>query len=484
MKTYLLNPKYLVLAAILVYAVSVFAGHPLAPPEGLLALGALPMMIGDTTNVGPAEIKALIEKQGTAWEEYKKTNDELVKAKADGKSVTDLEVKLTRISGELDKVGELKDAVTELQKKANRPDLPASEKDRDIDAEVKAFNVQRKAFDVSSAGTPITADEYKAYHSGFFNLMRKGNVELLSDAERKAMIAGDDSNGGYLLPPTTVGRAVARIFELSPIRAIAGVQPISTDAMEGIYDNDEASYGWVGEVAARTDTNTPTLGKYRVEAHEMYAAPKASQKLIDDSAVDIENWLAMKVADKFARAEGDKFINGTGVAQPRGFATYTTAATGDATRTWGELEHVKTGANGAFHTTQADPLFDLLGAFKPGYLGNAKWVTLRSVITAIRKFKTTTTLEYIWQPGLQVGQPDRLLGYPIVIAQDMPALATDSLSMAFGDFKEGYQIVDRVGIRTLRDPYTSKPYVIFYSTKRVGGAVLNFEAIKFIKFSA
>lgn len=431
-----------------------------------------------------SEIKGIIEAQGTAFEQFKQANDALIKAKAEGKAVSDLEAKVAAIGADMDKIGELKDAVADLEKRANRPDLPTSEKDRNFGEEVKQFNISRKAFDVSNAGTPVSIDEYKAYHSGFFNLMRKGNVELLSDSERKAMIAGDDSNGGYLLPPTTVGRAVARIFELSPIRAISNVQPISTDAMEGVYDNDEAAYGWVGEVAARTDTNTPTLGKYRIEAHEAYAAPKASQKLIDDSAVDIENWLAMKVADKFARGEGEKFVSGTGVAQPRGFTTYTTAATGDSTRTWGEMEHVVTGANGAFHTTQADPLFDLLGAMKPGYLANARWVTLRSVITAIRKFKTTTTLEYIWQPGLQVGQPDRLLGYPIVIAQDMPAIATGSLSMAFGDFREGYQVVDRVGIRTLRDPYTSKPYVIFYSTKRVGGAVLNFEAIKFIKFSA
>jgi HK97 family phage major capsid protein len=198
--------------------------------------------------------------------------------------------------------------------------------------------------------------------------------------------------------------------------------------------------------------------------------------------VDVESWLAMKVADKFARVEGAAFINGNGVGQPRGFASYTTAATADGSRAWGTLEHVVTGASGAFHTTQADPLFTLIGAFKSAYLQNARWVTTREVIAAIRKFKTTTTAEYIWQPGLQQGQPQVILGYPVVIAQDMPALAANSLSMALGDFSEGYTVVDRQGIRTLRDPYTNKPYVVFYSTKRVGGAVVNFEAIKFIKF--
>jgi HK97 family phage major capsid protein len=194
--------------------------------------------------------------------------------------------------------------------------------------------------------------------------------------------------------------------------------------------------------------------------------------------------LAGKQADKFARVEAAAFISGDGVGKPRGFTTYTTAATGDGSRTWGQLEHVKSGANGAFAASNpADVLFDLEGAFKSAYLANASWVTRRSVVTAVRKFKGSDN-NYLWQPGLQAGKPASLIGYPITMAEDMPTLATGSLSMALGDFREGYQIVDRQGIRTLRDPYTNKPYVVFYSTKRVGGAVLNFEAIKFIQFAA
>ncbi len=164
--------------------------------------------------------------------------------------------------------------------------------------------------------------------------------------------------------------------------------------------------------------------------------------------------------------------------------TYTTAATGDDTREWGQFEHVITGANGAFHTTKADPLQDLIGAFKDQYLQSAQFLMRREVRTAIRKMKEATSDRYLWEPSLQAGQPDRLLGHAARIDQYVPAIATGSLSLAFGDFKEAYTIVDRIGVRTLRDPFTAKPYIKFYSTKRTGGGAVNFEAVKLLKFSA
>lgn len=423
--------------------------------------------------------KTVAEQIAAAFEEFKTEHRRQLEEVKKGINDPLQEQKLKAITDRLDQLQAQKD---EIEKKLNRPSLADDKAAADVVVETKSFNDYRRSFATGQVAD-ISADQYKDYKSAFWKVARKGNAEMLSDVERKALQAGVDSDGGYLLPTPTVGRIVSRIFEMSPIRAIANVMTISTAALEGILDNDEASYGWVTETGTRSETNTPTVGKYRVEAHEMYAAPKATQTVLDDAAVDVEGWLAGKQADKFARVEAAAFINGTGVGQPRGFATYTTAATADATRTWGQLEHVVTGASADFHTTTADPLFTLIAAFKSGYLQGASWVTTREVIAKIRKFKTTTTNEYLWQPGLQLGQPSTLLGYPIVIAQDMPALASGSLSMALGNFKEGYQIVDRQGIRTLRDPYTSKPYVIFYSTKRVGGAVLNFEAIKFIKFS-
>jgi len=430
------------------------------------------------------ELKNVLQKQGEAWEQFKKVNDEVLLKKADGKAVGDLEAKLANISADMDKLQEVKTQFDELMLKMSRPGFSGSD-NKDLSEETKNFNLYRRA--ASKNGNPVSdIDEnaYAAYKNAFWNLMRKGNPDMLSSDERKAMSAGTDSEGGYLLPAPSVGRIVKKIHEISPIRQIANVMSISSNVLEGPYDNDEGSCGWVAETGTRSDSATPQVGQWRIEAHEMYAMPKVSQTLLDDAAVNIEAWLGDKVANKIAKTEAAAFITGTGVGQPRGFASYTTAATGDASRTWGQIEHVVTGANGAFHTTQADPLFELIGAFKTAYLANANWVTRREVITAIRKFKTTTTLEYIWQPGLQVGQADKLLGYPIVIAQDIPAIATGSLSMWFGDFREAYQIVDRIGLRTLRDPYTAKPHVVFYTTARVGGGVLNFEAIKAVKFSS
>jgi HK97 family phage major capsid protein len=277
---------------------------------------------------------------------------------------------------------------------------------------------------------------------------------------------------------------VTKLFEQSVMRQIADVQTISTEKMEGIVDDDEADAGWVSEMGTRNDSGTPQVRKWEIAAHEMYAMPKVTQKLIDDAAVDVEAWLAGKVADKFGRVEGAAFWTGNGVGQPRGLASYTTAATGDGTRAWGQFEHVNTGANGAFHTTQFDPLHDLQGAMKDHFLANAQWCMRREVRTAARKLKESTTNRYLWEPGMQVGAPERLQGYPVRVDQYMPALATGSLSLAFGDFRQAYTIVDRIGVRTLRDPFTAKPYVVFYTTKRTGGGALNFEAVKFLRFSA
>lgn len=482
---------------VLAFAAAVFSFHgatalpdtatllaTLTDPAALSTLTGIALLgnVASTTPTDFASLAKVIEDQGRIWEEFKAENERQITELKKGVRDPLTEEKLKKLSDQIDTLQEQKDRIEKL---LSRPVMGNKDDKVDIEAETKSFNNYRKSF----ANTPglvseLSVEDYVAYKSAYWNMVRKGNPNALAANEQKALVAGSDSDGGYLMPTPTVGRVVQRVFELSPIRAIAGAITISADALEGIFDNDEASDGWVGETGARTETNTPVVGKYRVEAMEQYAAPKATQKLLDDAAVDIEAWLVGKVANRFARREAVAFISGTGVGQPRGFTTYTTAATADATRTWGTLEHVKSGLNGDFAASSpADCLFDLIQAFKTAHLQNANWVTLRTVIAKIRKLKEATTNAYMWQPGLQRGQPPELLGYPVVIAQDMPALATDSLSLALGDFREGYQIVDRVGIRTLRDPFTNKPYVIFYSTRRVGGAVLNFDAIKFIKFS-
>lgn len=435
------------------------------------------------------EIKKVIDQQGEAFEQFKKANDELIKAKAEGKAVADLEAKVATLSDALDKLNEQKKAIDEVLLKAARPGgLGGDAKEAEAKAaEVKNFNKALRA-EYQAKGKPFPGDlsteAYDHYKSGYFKLMSGVTMDGLEADERKAMSAGSDPDGGYLLPASTMGRVVTKLYEQSIMRQIADVQTITTDKIDGVVDDDEADAGWVSELGTRSDSGTPQVRKYEIQAHEMYAMPKVSQKLIDDAAVDVEGWLAGKVADKFARVEGTAFWQGTGVGQPRGLCSYTTAATADGTRAWGQFEHINTGANGAFHTTQFDPIHDLMGAIKDHFLPNAQFVMRREVRTAARKLKESTTNRYLWEPGMQVGAPERLNGYPVRVDQYMPTLGTGSLSLAFGDFRQAYTIVDRMGIRTLRDPYTAKPYIVFYSTKRTGGGAMNFEAIKFLRFAA
>ena len=473
----------LAVAALVVASLAIFSPDTLAANLDPALLGVLPFAaFGLNTDFG--DLKKLIEEQGKAWEEFKTSHEQQIKELKAGRTDPLLEGKLAKISEHLDQLQKQKD---ELEKKLNRPGIAPGLEDLNEAKALVVFNTELKANAIAS-GKPVPADvqpdQYRAYKRAF-NQMIRGNERMLGDDERKALLVGSDADGGYLVPTDMSGRIIQRQFDLSPIRQIANVQIISSGSLEGIEDINEAASGWVGETSSRPDTNEPKVGKYEIVAHEMYAQPKATQKLLDDSAVDVETWLADKVADKFARTEGAAYVVGNGVAKPMGFTAYGTAATADASRAWGPLEHLNTTNNGAFASSSpADILFDVIQAMRPGYLANARWVTRRTVISAIRKLKEATTNAYMWQPGLQAGQPDRLLGYPITMAEDMPALATNSLSLAFGDFRAGYQIVDRLGVRVLRDPYTDKPYVKFYTTKRTGGGVVNFEAIKFVRFGS
>lgn len=431
------------------------------------------------------ELSKIIQKQGETWEEYKRTNDEILKAKADGKAVGLLEEKLSKVSAAMDELSEMKQQLDAMLVKYNRPGFDTTDK-AGAD-ELRMFNMHL-ASEHQRSGKPkppeMDGKTYAHYKSGFMRLVRGVKYEHLDADEQKALSAGTDPDGGYLLPASTAGRVVSKLYEQSAMRQIADVQSISTPKISGIVDNDEADAGWVSELGTRNETDTPQVGKWEIEAHEMYASPKASQTILDDSAVDVEAWLAGKVADKFGRVEGAAFLTGNGAGKPRGLTRYTTAATADESRDWGQFEHVNTGANGAFHTTKADPIQDLIGAMKNQYLQSASFLMRREVRTAIRKMKEATSDRYLWEPSLQAGQPDMLLGYAARVDQYMPALTTGSLSLAFGDFRQAYMIVDRIGIRTLRDPFTSKPYIVFYSTKRTGGGAVNFEAVKFLRFAA
>lgn len=439
------------------------------------------------------EFKKVTDAIAKTFEEFKKAHTE-----SQGKRDAVTEEKLNRIDKALNDLTEAKskldadlkaatERADELEKKFGRPGGPGEKKAEELTIELKGFNDQRAAIASSIGKTvaPVNLEAMMGYKAAYARSLT-ADPRALTGEEIKALQVGVQPDGGYLVPADLTGRIVTRVYESSPIRQIANVQRISGTELKGIVDRDQAgAIQWGSETTAPTDSTTPQVGDWTVTAHEGRVMPKATQSILEDASIDIEAWLARKVSDRIARGEADTFVNGSGIGRPRGFATYTTAATADSSRTWGQMEHVKTGANGAFASTaSADVIFDLIGAMNPRYLTNARFVTRREVVTAIRKFKGATTGDYLWQPGLQAGAPDRILGYPITIAMDMPALATDSLSLAFGDFMEGYQIVDRIGLTTLRDPFSSKPYVLFYTRMRVGGDVIDFDAIKFLKFAS
>lgn len=435
-----------------------------------------------------AEIKATVDQLGRAWEEFKQANDaRLEQFEKKGTADALLGEKLGKITVDLDalqaKMTEEVKRADDIEKRVNRPGGLGAGGDKAM-AELKAFNIALKSHAaIFSRPTPneLADEDYAAYKQHFGSWLRKGDQSLY-EAERKAMSVGSDPDGGYLVPENVSGRMVSKVYETSMMRRIASIIQISTDALEGPIDNAEAGAGWVGETQSRPATSTPTLGKWRIPVHEMYAMPEATQTLLDDAAINVEDWLANKVAEKFGRLEETAFVAGDGLGKPRGFLAYTTAATPDATRAWGVIEHIATGTSGGYGTAPngSDKLIDLVHALKAAYRNGARWVMNRSVLGTTRQLKANG--EYIWLPSLSANQEATLLGYPISEFEDMPALAANSLSIAFGNFAIGYQIVDRQGIRTLRDPYTNKPYVRFYTTQRVGGDVLNFEAIKVLKF--
>ncbi|HEX9965940.1 MAG TPA: phage major capsid protein [Allosphingosinicella sp.] len=312
------------------------------------------------------------------------------------------------------------------------------------------------------------------------NYLRKG---LESGIEMKALSGVTDPAGGYAVPEeidTEIGRLLTSI---SPIRAIANVVKVGSSGYRKLVTAGGTPSGWVSETAARPETATPTFIEVAPPFGELYANPAASQAMLDDAAFDVEAWLANEIATEFARAEGSAFVGGNGVNRPKGFLAGPTSAQGDSSRPFGTLQYLATGSAGGFGANAADKLIDLVQALRPPCRQGAAFVMNSATASTIRKLKTSDGA-FLWQPGLVAGQPDSLLGYPVVEAEDMPDVTADSLSIAFGNFKVGYLIAERTETQILRDPYTNKPFVHFYATRRVGGQVANSEAIKLLRFAA
>lgn len=329
----------------------------------------------------------------------------------------------------------------------------------------------------------LSAEEVKHFEE-FDKFFRKGvESSELVEMESKTLSVGTDPDGGYTVP-TQMETAIDRVItEISPIRQIARVVQVSTASYKRRTSLGGATSGWVGEQASRPNTDTPTIAIQEYPVMELYAQPAATQSILDDSAINIEQWLADEVSIEFAFQEGSAFVNGNGASKPTGFLQGPKVA--ESSWSWGNTGYVVTGASGAFLSAaagdEATNIIDLVYALKPAFRGNARFVMNRATVSEIMKFRDTEGRP-LWQSGLREGQPDILNGYPITEAEDMPDVAADSYSVAFGDFRRGYIIVDRIGTRVLRDPYSAKPYVLFYTTKRVGGNLGHFDAIKLLKF--
>ncbi|MBN9436250.1 MAG: phage major capsid protein [Bosea sp.] len=341
-----------------------------------------------------------------------------------------------------------------------------------------ALDARRPALGAGEERDPAVA-EHKA---AFASYVRHGEAAGLKQLEGKALSAGSGPDGGYLAPSTVESEILRRLSAVSPIRALATVRTISSGTYKKAFSTSGPASGWVAESVARPQTGTPALAELSFPAMELYAMPAATQTLLDDAIVDIDQWIAEEVESAFAEQEGAAFVNGDGVDKPKGFLAYPTVA--DASWSWGNIGTLKTGVAGAFAAANpADILVDLVYALKAGYRQNASFVMNRKTQAAVRKFKDTTG-QYLWQPPAAAGAQATLLGFPVVEAEDMPNIATDWVAIAFGDFRRGYLVVDRAGVRILRDPYSAKPHVLFYTTKRVGGGIQDFAAIKGLKFSA
>jgi len=346
--------------------------------------------------------------------------------------------------------------------------------------EEKLTMFERKSI---TAARPVLASaaEIEAPHQKAFNAyLRSGDDDALRglELEGKALSTSVAADGGYLVDPQTAETIKSTLSSTASVRAIANVVSVEATSFDVLIDHTEMGHGWATEAAATVETGTPMIDRITIPLHELSALPKASQRLLDDSAFDVESWLAGRIADKFARAEAAAFVGGDGVDKPTGFLTKTTVD--NDVWTWGNLGYVPTGTDGDF--SGADEIVDLVYALGAEYRANASFVMNSKTAGAVRKMKDADG-RFLWSDGLAAGEPARLMGYPVLIAEDMPDVTSDSLSVAFGDFSAGYTVAERPDLRVLRDPFSAKPHVLFYATKRVGGDVSDYAAIKLLKFA-
>ncbi|MDO5369861.1 phage major capsid protein [Paracoccus sp. (in: a-proteobacteria)] len=327
------------------------------------------------------------------------------------------------------------------------------------------------------------AAETEAPHQkAFAAYLRRGDDSALRSLalEEKAMASGTD--GGYLAAPTISEAVQAVLRTTGSLRSLATVVQVESSTYEVLMDKTDIGAGWASEVTATVESDTPQLEKISIPLHELAAMPKATQRLLDDASFDLETWLAERIAEKFARAESAAFITGNGVDKPRGLLNQTFAPL--ATATEAQVGFVPTGVSGDFAASApANALIDMVYALGAGYRANATWVMNSRLAGMVRRLRDGDG-RYLWSDGLAAGEPARLLGYPVLVCEDMPAPGPGAKTVAFGDFRKAYTIAERPDLRVLRDPYSAKPHVLFYATKRVGGTVVDPRAYKMLHMGA
>ena len=419
-----------------------------------------------------AEIKSIVDGIATAFDEYKKTNDARIEAVKQGQGTADFEAKLARMDAALD---EAKSKQDKLEAKLNRPGLVHGEKQ---DGEMKEAVEYRHAF-MDWMRSPADQERQQKAVAAQKQLEAKQRLETRATQAVTSVGAA----GGFALPEV-IERAIARLgVDMSPLRSIATVRTVGSPDYKELFDINGAAFEWIGETDTRAQTNTPDMAEVAPTFGMASAKPQASEESLDDLFFNVEDWLVSSAAEAIYAGEGAAFISGNGTKKPTGIlAGPTPVTTADASRAFGTLQYIASGGAAALPTS-ADVYLDMVYALRSRYRANAQWLTNKLVIASLRKYKDTAG-QYLWQPALTAGQPSTFLGYGITEAEDMPIVGAGNFPLAFGDFREGYLICDRVGTRITRDEITTPGFVKFYVRKRVGGKLRNTQAIKLLKVSA
>ena len=383
----------------------------------------------------------------------------------------------SRAGESLSPVAEVKSAVSGFMREFK--DFQDDIRDRLQQQESRLTMLDRKSLTAARPRLSAAAETEAPHQKAVGAYLRTGDDDGLRGLELEGKALSITGDGGYLLDPQTSATIRSVLTSGASIRQVANVVNVNATSYDVLVDTTDVGAGWNDESSV-SETTTPTVDRISIDLFELSALPKASQRLLDDSAFDVEGWLAEKIADKFSRAEADAFINGDGSDKPMGILSHTKVA--QASWSWGNLGYVVTGTSGGFDPSDpADAIIDLVYALGARYRANGTFVMNSKTAGSVRKLKDGDG-RFLWSDGLAAGEPARLMGYPVLIAEDMPDVAAGSYSIAFGDFHAGYTVAERPDLRVLRDPFSAKPHVLFYATKRVGGDVSDFAAIKLLKF--